>query len=70
MNQECINFPKIQEPPHNSRRQCKFHTDGPQISGAPVRNLAAEATWWPGFVHPCSKLWVMKHIAGSRRGLI
>jgi hypothetical protein len=51
--QSCTIFPKIQEPPQNSRRQIKFHTDHPQISGATGQSLVAMATWCPGLVHPC-----------------
>ena len=29
----------------------KFHTEDPKILGAIVQNLAARATWWPGFMH-------------------
>ena len=51
--QSCTVFPKIQEPPQNSRCQIKFHTDHPQISGATGQSLVAMATWCPGLVHPC-----------------
>ena len=34
----------------------KFRTDEPQILGATVQNLVAQAKWRPGFVHPCPKV--------------
>jgi hypothetical protein len=30
----------------------KFHTEGPQILGATVKNLVARATWWPAVCAP------------------
>jgi hypothetical protein len=32
----------------------KFRKDEPQILGAIVQNLIAQANWSQGFVHPCS----------------
>jgi hypothetical protein len=31
----------------------KFHTEDPEILGATMLNLVAQATWHPGFVHSC-----------------
>lgn len=33
----------------------KFHTEDPHITGATVQNFVTQATWRPGFVHPCKK---------------
>jgi hypothetical protein len=35
-----------------------FHTEGPQILGATVNNLAATMTWRPEFVHPWFKILI------------
>jgi hypothetical protein len=32
-----------------------FHTQDPHITGATVQNFVTQATWRPGFVHPCNK---------------
>ena len=39
-------------PPQYSGRKMKFHTEDPQILDTVEQNLAATATWYPGFVHP------------------
>jgi len=38
-----------------SVRWSKFRTEDPCILGDALQNLAATATWCPGFVHPCIK---------------
>jgi len=30
-----------------------FHTEDPQILGAPVQNLVTQVTWHLGFLYPC-----------------
>jgi hypothetical protein len=35
----------------------KFHIADPQIFYATIQNLVAWATWQPGFVHPCNRLY-------------
>jgi hypothetical protein len=43
------------------RVHMKYHTEDPQILNAAVQNLVAQATWRPGFVHPCTPKFVQSN---------